>query len=70
MMPDMTGMDLHRELSLVAPEQASKMIFLNGDAFTDMARQFLSETPKEHIEKPFDSANLRAIVQRHLRSNA
>jgi hypothetical protein len=36
-------------------------------AFTAKARHFLSETPKEHLEKPFDSANLRAIVQRYLR---
>jgi CheY-like chemotaxis protein len=67
MMPDMTGMDLHRELSRVAPEQADKMIFLTGGAFTPKARHFLSETPKEHLEKPFEPANLRAIVQRYLR---
>jgi len=68
MMPDMTGMDLHRELSGTAPEQASRMIFLTGGAFTATALQFLSDTPKEHIEKPFHAANLRAIVQRHLRT--
>jgi PAS domain S-box-containing protein len=67
MMPDMTGMDFHRELSLVSPEQADKMIFITGGAFTEKARAFLSETPKEHLEKPFYSANLRAIVQRYLR---
>jgi len=67
MMPDMTGMDLHRELLRVAPEQADRMIFLTGGAFTAKARQFLSETPKEHLDKPFDPANLRAIVQRFLR---
>ena len=67
MMPDMTGMDLHRELSRVAPEQANRMIFVTGGAFTEKARRFLSETPKEHLEKPFASANLRAIVQRYLR---
>jgi CheY-like chemotaxis protein len=67
MMPDMTGMDFHRELSLVSPEQADRMIFITGGAFTEKARAFLSETPKEHIEKPFYSANLRAIVQRYLR---
>jgi CheY-like chemotaxis protein len=67
MMPEMTGMDLHRELSRVAPEQASRMIFLTGGAFTDKARQFLSETVKEYLEKPFDPVNLRAIVQRYLR---
>jgi len=67
MMPEMTGMDLHRELSLVAPDQADRMIFVTGGAFTEKARRFLSETPKEHLEKPFASANLRAIVQRYLR---
>jgi len=67
MMPDMTGMDLHRELSRVAAEQANKMIFLTGGAFTDRGRRFLTETPKEHIEKPFDAANLRAIVRRYVR---
>jgi PAS domain S-box-containing protein len=67
MMPDMTGMDFHRELSLVSPDQADKMIFITGGAFTEKARAFLSETPKEHLEKPFYSANLRAIVQRYLR---
>src|SRR5713226_1533023 len=67
MMPEMTGMDLHRELSRVAPEQANRMIFLTGGAFTDKARQFLSETVKEYLEKPFDPVNLRAIVQRYLR---
>jgi PAS domain S-box-containing protein len=67
MMPDMTGMDLHGELSRVAPEQAHRMLFLTGGAFTAKARQFLSETPKEHLEKPFEPANLRAIVQRYMR---
>jgi CheY-like chemotaxis protein len=67
MMPDMTGMDFHRELSLIAPEQAERMIFVTGGAFTEKARAFLSETPKEQLEKPFNSANLRAIVQRYLR---
>ena len=67
MMPDMTGMDLHRELSRISPVLADRMIFMTGGAFTAEARRFLSETPKEHLEKPFDSANLRAIVQRYLR---
>jgi PAS domain S-box-containing protein len=67
MMPEMTGMDLHVELSRVAPEQASRMIFITGGAFTEKARSFLTDPPKEQIEKPFQAANLRAIVQRYLR---
>ena len=54
MMPDMTGKGLaSRSSLLVAPEQADRMIFITGGAFTEKARAFLSETPKEHLEKPF-----------------
>ena len=67
MMPDMTGMDLHHELVQIAPEQANRMIFLTGGAFTPGARDFLATYPQEYIEKPFASANLRAIVRRYLR---
>jgi PAS domain S-box-containing protein len=67
MMPDMTGMDFHRELARVAPDLVDRVIFMTGGAFTARAQQFLSETPKEHIEKPFHPANLRAIIQRYLR---
>ncbi len=70
MMPDMTGMDLYAELSRSAPDMANRMIFLTGGAFTTKARAFLADPPKEHIEKPFDAANLRAIVQRYLRSES
>jgi len=67
MMPDMTGMELHKELSRVASEQANSMIFLTGGAFTESGRHFLTDPPREHIEKPFDASNLRAIVGRYLR---
>jgi signal transduction histidine kinase len=66
MMPVMTGMELYHELVRVAPEQAKRMIFVTGGAFTEKARRFLSETLMEHIEKPFNAANLRAIVNRYL----
>jgi PAS domain S-box-containing protein len=67
MMPEMTGMDFHQELLRVAPELANRMIFLTGGAFTAKAQLFLSKTPQEYLEKPFDPANLRAIVRRYLR---
>jgi DNA-binding NtrC family response regulator len=66
-MPDMTGMDFHAELSRVAPDLVHRIIFMTGGAFTARAQQFLSATLIEHIEKPFHPANLRAIIQRHLR---
>ena len=41
MMPVMTGADFHRELSVRAPEQACRIVFLTGGAFTVNAREFL-----------------------------
>ena len=70
MMPDMTGMELHAETSRVDPDQAKRMVFMTGGAFTPAARTFLAETPQEHIEKPFHHSDLRALVRRHLRSFA
>lgn len=69
MMPQMTGVELHGKLNHMAPEQAERMIFLTGGAFTPASQQFLADSSIEYIEKPFDSTNLRAIVQRHLRSH-
>jgi PAS domain S-box-containing protein len=66
MMPDMTGMELHGELTRVAPEQAQRMIFLTGGVFTKRAGDFLAESGRVHVAKPFDTADLRAIIARHL----
>ena len=67
MMPQMTGMDLHGELLRLAPEQASRMVFLTGGAFTPDARAFLDGVPNQRIEKPFDTQHLRAIVNDRVR---
>jgi PAS domain S-box-containing protein len=66
MMPDMTGMDLHRELCQVAPQQAERMLFLTGGAFTARAWKFLSDPGREHVAKPFSPATLRTIVRRYV----
>lgn len=67
MMPELTGMDLHEQLSEIAPDEAAKVIFLTGGAFTSRARAFIDATPNLHIEKPFDPAALRGIVNARVR---
>jgi signal transduction histidine kinase/CheY-like chemotaxis protein len=67
MMPQMTGMDLHAELLLAMPEQASRMVFLTGGAFTPDARSFLDAVPNQRIEKPFDTQHLRSIINDRVR---
>ena len=63
MMPQMTGMDLHRALSEQIPEQAGRMVLLTGGAFTPGAVSFLDRVPNRRLDKPFDPARLRAAVR-------
>lgn len=62
MMPEMTGMELYQRLVRIAPEQAQRVIFVTGGAFTAAAREFLDRVPNPRIEKPVEAANLLAIV--------
>lgn len=69
MMPDMSGMELHAWVSRIAPDQASRMVFLTGGIFTSHARAFLAAVPNTHIEKPFDTHRLRLVVNGCLRQH-
>ena len=62
MMPEMSGMELHDSLARIAPEQARRMIFVTGGAFTVAAREFLDRVPNPRIEKPVEATNLLAMI--------
>jgi CheY-like chemotaxis protein len=66
MMPQMTGMDLYAALAREAPEQARRMVFLTGGAFTPRARAFLETVPAPRVEKPFEVRAMRAMVDERL----
>jgi CheY-like chemotaxis protein/two-component sensor histidine kinase len=63
MMPEMSGVDLYEELMRVAPEQAKKIVFMSGGAFTERARSFLARVGNAFLQKPIDTAKLLALVQ-------
>jgi PAS domain S-box-containing protein len=62
MMPQTTGMDLFEDLARLAADQAGRMVFLTGGAFTQRARTFLDQVRNPRLEKPFDSQILREVV--------
>ena len=62
MMPQVSGMDLHAELSRTDPGQAAKLVFMTGGVFTARARVFLASVPNPRVEKPFDIPGLRSLV--------
>jgi KaiC/GvpD/RAD55 family RecA-like ATPase len=67
MMPQVTGMDLHAAMLQAAADQAARIIFLTGGAFTPAARAFVDKTTNLWIEKPFDVRQLRALVNDKIR---
>jgi CheY-like chemotaxis protein len=61
MMPQVTGMDLYDRVLAVAPEQAARIVFLTGGAYTARSQAFLDQHP--FLDKPFDLAALEALVR-------
>ncbi len=63
MMPQLSGMDLHAQLMEEAPDQAARMVFITGGAFTIAAREFLDRVTNERFDKPFDASHLRMLAK-------
>ena len=63
MMPLLSGMAVHDGLLKIAPDQASRMVFITGGAFTVAAREFLDRVPNERFDKPFDASRLRMLAK-------
>jgi CheY-like chemotaxis protein len=64
MMPNVTGMDLYREVIRVAPHLASRIVFMTGGVYTARARAFVEGLPNRCIEKPPDMGKLRDLIRR------
>src|SRR5439155_13501552 len=64
MMPNMTGIELMEELRRVVPDQADRLIFLSGGAFTAQTREQLDLLGITQLEKPVTAKQLRACVSR------
>jgi CheY-like chemotaxis protein len=64
MMPNMTGIELFEQLQHVAPDQAARLIFLSGGAFTPQARERLDGLGVIQLDKPVAAKQLRACILR------
>jgi CheY-like chemotaxis protein len=63
LMPEVTGIELYRELRQIAPDQADCMIFLTGGAFSESSQGFLDGVSNRWFEKPCNLELLRATVR-------
>jgi CheY-like chemotaxis protein len=62
MMPDLTGIDVYETLLEIDVDQARRVVFLTGGAFSARSIEFLAATQNLVIDKPFVPPELRAQV--------
>jgi signal transduction histidine kinase len=62
MMPEMSGPRFYEELARLAPEQAQRVIFMTGGAFTEQSRSFLSDTGLPCMDKPLELQRLHTLL--------
>lgn len=67
MMPNMSGVDLYESVAAANLDQAARIVFMTGGAFSPRAREFLESTSNRHLFKPFSTHDIRALVAEVLR---
>lgn len=68
MMPEMTGMDLYREVRRRRPELAKRMLFMTAGVLAEEGRDFLKSLPGRWVEKPLRISDLEALIEARSRS--
>ena len=62
-MPGMSGEELYDRVAAERPAQATRVVVTTGDSFTPEATRFLQRTGCAVLNKPFELAELRAVVE-------
>ena len=66
LMPEESGMQLFEHVLRERPELAPRFIFMTGGAFLPEAERFLQKISNPRIEKPFEVAAVRRLVDQLL----
>jgi two-component system NtrC family sensor kinase len=67
MMPDLDGQGLYARLRNSHPRLVNRIVFITGDTLGSAASQFLAETGRPVIEKPFIPAEVIRLLNRELK---
>jgi DNA-binding response OmpR family regulator len=62
--PYMNGIELYQQLEDENPEAVKTFIFTTGDVLSGSIKEFLEETGKLYLPKPFTPEDLRAVVRK------
>jgi PAS domain S-box-containing protein len=63
MMPNMSGMDFFDALAQRSPEQAARIVFLTGGAFSRRSEEFLRDNQNICLPKPFSREAVSSVVR-------
>ena len=63
MMPDVSGAAVFEGVKRDYPQLVPRFVFMTGGAFTERAREFLSQHPGVQLEKPFNIADIEKILR-------
>jgi CheY-like chemotaxis protein len=69
MMSEIDGIEFHRRLSEVLPEEAARVVFITGAVLTARIDAFIARTRNLLLEKPVDVEGLRALLERRVRGD-
>ena len=61
-MPDLDGRALYQEIERRWPGQAGRVVFVTGDTLASALREFVDESGRPVIEKPFLPNEVRRVV--------
>jgi len=70
MMPDVSGAAVFEAVKRDHPELVPHFVFMTGGAFTDRAREFLSQHAGAQLEKPFNIADIEKILRQFAAARA
>ena len=66
-MPHLSGVELYRQLLVSRPDLVRRLLFSTGDVVSSEAADFLAESGRPVIEKPFELSHLERLLNEILR---
>jgi signal transduction histidine kinase/CheY-like chemotaxis protein len=62
MMPEMSGVEVYKEIRQRHPGQEQQLVFMTGGVFAEPAAQFIDSVPNRMLKKPFTGSALHTLV--------
>ena len=68
-MPGMSGRELYKAIKKKHPNSAEKVVFITGDFMTADTHGLLASTGRLYLVKPFDSKDIKDVIEKVLAGN-